>query len=340
MITVENLTKVYRTFTRREGIFGGLLDLLHRDYRETLAVDGVSFSVERGEIIGYIGSNGAGKSTTIKMLTGILRPTSGHVSINGLVPWKQRTAHVRNIGVLFGQRTQLFWDIAVIESFRLLRKMYDVHKVEFDGRLKEMTELLDLGPLLNKPTRKLSLGQRMRCDFAASLLHDPPVIFLDEPTIGLDVSAKFKVRDAIRHIALERGKTVLLTTHDLTDVEDLCQRIIIIDNGRIIFNGSIKGIKERMGKVRKALIDFHDTVSASSIMQSFDGSSVDAVQRAPNQVELTFATESISPSDLMRRILSDFNVQDFVLKGPELSDIVRKIYDGETAIASRDKAGE
>ena len=242
-IVVENLTKVYRTFARRQGLLGAALDLVSRRYSRTVAVDAVSFEVRGGEIVGYIGANGAGKSSTIKMLTGILRPTSGRAVINGLVPWAQRKRHARNIGVIFGQRTQLYWDIAVIETLNLLRRIYRVERPDYNKRLEELTSLLDLEPLLSKPTRKLSLGERMRCDFAASMIHDPPILFFDEPTIGLDVSAKFKVRDAIRHFATARDKTVLLTTHDLADIEDLCERIIIIDKGRVIFDGLVRSIR-------------------------------------------------------------------------------------------------
>ncbi len=331
-ISIENLTKVYRTFARREGLLGAALDLVNRRYVQTTAVDAVSFSVKKGEIVGYIGANGAGKSTTIKMLTGILRPTSGTAVVGGLVPWEQRKRHAQQIGVIFGQRTQLYWDIAVIETLNLLRRIYRVEKPDYNKRLEELTALLDLAPLLSKPTRKLSLGERMRCDFAASMIHDPPVLFFDEPTIGLDVSAKFRVRDTIRHLASDRGKTVLLTTHDLADVEDLCERIIIVDGGRIIFDGLIKDIKDRMGRTRRAIIDFHNEVAASDVSKLFDGRLLEPEQITPEQIELSFDVESIKPSDLVRMILANFSVKDIVLKGADLSDIVRRIYDGKERI--------
>jgi len=330
VIEACGLSKVYRVFSRREGVSGALADLFNRRYREVLAVDRVSFEIEGGEIVGYIGANGAGKSTTIKMMTGILRPTSGRIVVNGLVPSQQRKRHAHGIGVLFGQRTQLFWDIAVIETLRLLQKIYDVPKADFERRLSELTELLSLEPLLKRPTRKLSLGERMRCDFAASVIHDPPVLFLDEPTIGLDVAAKYKVREAIRHVALERGKTVLLTTHDLADVEDLCARIVIIDRGRILFDGSVESIKRKMGRRRKALVEFHREVSASEVGCLFDGDSVDVRQTAPNQVEVRFSTDSMAPQELISGLIADLPVGDIILKGPELSDIVRRIYEGES----------
>ncbi len=331
-IVVENLTKVYRTFARREGLLGAALDLVNRRYSRTVAVDAVSFEVGRGEIVGYIGANGAGKSTTIKMLTGILRPTSGRAVINGLVPWEQRRRHTRNIGVIFGQRTQLYWDIAVIETLNLLRRIYRVEKDDYNRRLEELTSLLDLTPLLSKPARKLSLGERMRCDFAASMVHDPPILFLDEPTIGLDVSAKFRVRDAIRHLASARGKTVLLTTHDLADIEDLCERIIIIDKGRIIFDGLVRSIKGKLGKTRRAIIDFHHEVPASAVSELFKGKPLELEQITPEQVGLSFEVEAIAPSDLVRTLLSRFPVKDIVLKGPDLSEIVRRIYEGKEQI--------
>lgn len=331
-IVVENLTKVYRTFARRQGLLGAALDLVSRRYSRTVAVDAVSFEVRGGEIVGYIGANGAGKSSTIKMLTGILRPTSGRAVINGLVPWAQRKRHARNIGVIFGQRTQLYWDIAVIETLNLLRRIYRVERPDYNKRLEELTSLLDLEPLLSKPTRKLSLGERMRCDFAASMIHDPPILFFDEPTIGLDVSAKFKVRDAIRHFATARDKTVLLTTHDLADIEDLCERIIIIDKGRVIFDGLVRSIKEKLGKTRKAIIDFHHEVPASAVSGLFKGKPLELERITPEQVGLSFEVEAIAPSDLVRLLLSQFSVKDIVLKGPDLSEIVRSIYEGREEV--------
>ena len=246
-IEVKELTKQFVNFKRREGVSGAFLDLFQRDYTKMLAVDHISFDIRPGELVGYIGANGAGKSTTIKMLTGILVPTSGEVKVSGLVPYNNNL-HKKQIGVVFGQRTQLWWDIAVIEAFHLLQKIYEVPQDEYKQRLDEFTELLELEELLHKPVRKLSLGQRMRCDLAASLLHNPPVVFLDEPTIGLDVSVKARIRQFIKDINRKHQTTVILTTHDLVDIEEVCNRLIIIDQGKILYDGQLDSLKERFGK--------------------------------------------------------------------------------------------
>ena len=239
LIHVHDLCKHFRTFRRREGVWGSIQNLFVRDYRTVTAVDRVGFSIERGEMVGYIGPNGAGKSTTIKMLTGILVPTSGEIRVNGFVPFRQRRQYVKTIGVVFGQRTQLWWDIAVIESFKLLRRIYDVPQRDFDARMERFNEILGINDYLHTPVRKLSLGERMRCDLAAALLHNPPLLFLDEPTIGLDVVAKDHIRHFLRAINREFHTTVLLTTHDLDDIEELCRRIMIIDHGRVLFDGHL-----------------------------------------------------------------------------------------------------
>ena len=246
LIHVHELCKHFRTFNRREGIWGSIQNLFVRDYRTVAAVDRVSFSIERGEMVGYIGPNGAGKSTSIKMLTGILVPTSGEIRINGFVPYRQRRQYVKTIGVVFGQRTQLWWDIAVIESFKLLRRIYDVSQRDFDARMERFDEILGLRDYLHTPVRKLSLGERMRCDLAAALLHNPPLLFLDEPTIGLDVVAKDHIRHFLRAINREFRTTVLLTTHDLDDIEELCRRIMIIDHGKVLYDGPLSHLKERL----------------------------------------------------------------------------------------------
>ena len=227
LIHVHELSKHFRTFKRREGVWGSIQNLFVRDYRTVAAVDRVGFTIERGEMVGYIGPNGAGKSTTIKMLTGILVPTSGEIRINGYVPYRQRRQYVKTIGVVFGQRTQLWWDIAVIESFKLLRRIYDVSQRDFDARMEHFDAILNIRDYLHTPVRKLSLGERMRCDLAAALLHNPPLLFLDEPTIGLDVVAKDHIRHFLRAINREFRTTVLLTTHDLDDIEELDRKSVV-----------------------------------------------------------------------------------------------------------------
>lgn len=247
IIEAKDLTKDFKVFKRREGVWGAFQDLFHREYSTLKAVNKINFAVQKGEMVGYIGANGAGKSTTIKMLTGILVPTSGYLQVNGFVPHKERQEYTRDIGVVFGQRSQLWWDIAVIESFQLLGRIYRVPKEEFNKRLDKFSDILDLGQLLHRPVRKLSLGQRMRCELAAALLHNPAILFLDEPTIGLDVLAKVKIRDFLKEINEEFETTVILTTHDLGDIEALCSRVAIIDKGKMLYDGALSVLRQQWG---------------------------------------------------------------------------------------------
>lgn len=247
IIKAKGLTKEFKLFNRREGVYGAFKDLFHREYKILRAVDAIDFSVKKGEMIGYIGANGAGKSTTIKMLTGILVPTAGTVEVNGFCPYREREKYTRGIGVVFGQRVQLWWDIAVIESLKLLRRIYNVSPGDFQQRLERFDEILELKSFLHLPVRKLSLGQRMRCELVAALLHNPSVLFLDEPTIGLDVLAKAKIRDFLKEINQEQKTTILLTTHDLGDIEALCPRVAIVDKGRMLYDGSLDSLLAQWG---------------------------------------------------------------------------------------------
>src|SRR5574337_1174052 len=239
IIEVQDLTKEFRSFRRREGVWGAVQNLFVRERITVSAVDRVNFTIAPGEVVGCIGANGAGKSATVKMLTGILVPTNGSIVANGFVPWRDRRRYTKHIGVVFGQRTQLWWDIAVVESFKLLKEIYEVSDADYQRRLGVFSEILNLNDYLSTPVRKLSLGQRMRCDIAASLLHNPPVLFLDEPTIGLDVVAKDHIREFLKEINRTERTTVLLTTHDLSDIEELCKRIMIIDKGKLLFDGPL-----------------------------------------------------------------------------------------------------
>src|ERR1700726_2847091 len=312
LIHVHELCKHFRTFNRREGIWGSIQNLFVRDYRTVAAVDRVSFSINQGEMVGYIGPNGAGKSTTIKMLTGILVPTSGEIRINGCVPYRQRRQYVKTIGVVFGQRTQLWWDIAVIESFKLLRRIYDVSQRDFDARMERFDEILGLRDYLHTPVRKLSLGERMRCDLAAALLHNPPLLFLDEPTIGLDVVAKDHIRHFLRGINREFRTTVLLTTHDLDDIEELCRRIMIIDHGRVLFDGQLDHLKERLlrtNQVKFALKD-RDQVACLEVFAR-DGFEIETVDELTYRIR--FDRLKIVTADLIRRILAAVEVRDLLI---------------------------
>src|SRR2546427_5900977 len=340
LISVRDLAKHFRTFKRREGLRGGFINLFHRDYQILRAVDGISFEIARGEMVGYIGPNGAGKSTSIKMLTGILVPTSGEVRSNGFVPWRQLAAYVKTIGVVFGQRTQLWWDIAVIESFKLLRRIYDVSQRDFDERMELFDQVLGLRAFLHTPVRKLSLGQRMRCDLAAALLHNPPILFLDEPTIGLDVVAKDHIRQFLRAINERYKTTVLLTTHDLDDIEQLCRRIMIIDRGALLYDGPLAGLKERLLRTKQIKFILRDGEQAprlAAFEHSLSASAQNGLLPLERLDEMTcrlrFDRSSVSTSDLIRRILAAVEVRDFVIEDEPIEEIVKRIYSGEVFTA-------
>lgn len=248
MIEMKGISKTYRIRKREAGIGSAVKALFTRDYTEIHALKEMSFTILDGQIVGYIGPNGAGKSTTIKILSGILRPDSGECTVNGMVPWEDRKKYVSKLGVVFGQRSQLWWDVPVIESFQLLRDIYRVERGEFQSNLRRLTEQLDLQPFLNAPVRLLSLGQRMRCEIAASLLHSPEILFLDEPTIGLDAVSKLKVREFIQSENRERKLTVILTTHDMQDIDALCHRVLLIGKGQLLLDGSIEEIRAMAGE--------------------------------------------------------------------------------------------
>jgi ABC-2 type transport system ATP-binding protein len=326
IIEVNELVKNFRTFRRRSGLWGSVKDLVNRKYQIVRAVDHISFSIEPGEIVGYIGANGAGKSTTIKMLTGILVPTSGSISVQGLVPYKQRYQHVKKIGVVFGQRTQLWWDIAVIEALRLLQKIYEIPKPDFEARLKKFEEVLGIADLLNIPVRKLSLGQRMRCDLAASLLHNPPVLFLDEPTIGLDIAVKSSIRDFIKEINREYNTTVILTTHDLSDIEHLCRRVIMIDHGRLIYDGDLKSLKDRAVGRRRLLVDFILPIDRTGLEKVLAEYPVEMESNSPFHWEFIFDRKKVAAPEIIGQLLSKLEVKDLELENPKIEDVVREIY--------------
>jgi len=331
LIRVRDLSKHFRTFRRREGIWGSIQNLFVRDYTTLAAVDRVSFSIEQGEMVGYIGPNGAGKSTTIKMLTGILVPTSGEIVANGFVPYRQRRQYVKTIGVVFGQRTQLWWDIAVIESFKLLRRIYDVPQSDFDARMERFNEILGVRDYLYTPVRKLSLGERMRCDLAAALLHNPQLLFLDEPTIGLDVVAKDHIRQFLRAINREFRTTILLTTHDLDDIEELCHRLMIIDHGRVLYDGPLDQLKEKLLRTKQVKCVLKDRAQAAGIQAfSRDGLELDQVDELTYRIR--FDRAKVATADLIRRILATVEVRDLLIEDESIEDIVKRIYAGEAKL--------
>lgn len=320
IIQTRDLRKVFRSVKRSAGAGGALRTLFSREYVEKIAVQGVNISLEPGELVGYIGPNGAGKSTTIKMLTGILVPTSGSICVDGLVPYQSRKENARNIGVVFGQRSQLYWDLPLRESFELLRAIYQVPRPRYQANLNAFIEILEMQEFLMTPVRQLSLGQRMRGDFAAALLHDPKIVYLDEPTIGLDVVAKESIRTFVRTINEERGTTIVLTTHDLADVERLCRRIVLIDKGTVIYDGEIEKIKEQYGTHRTLVVTLCEPYP------DFHVERAEIVARNATVVRLRFDRKHVRADDLIRRVTEAYCVTDVSIEEPELESIIRRIY--------------
>ena len=319
-IVVENLAKSFYVAERQPGLWGALRGLAHRRTREIKALDGISFSLEPGELVGYIGPNGAGKSTTVKVLAGILVPDAGRVEVLGRVPWKERVANVQRIGVVFGQRTQLWWDLPVVESFDLLRDIYRLSPAGYAATRDELIGLLDLGPFLDVPVRQLSLGQRMRCDLAASLLHRPALLYLDEPTIGLDAVGKLAVRDFLRTINRERGVTIILTTHDMDDIEALCSRVLVIHRGRILSDGSLAELRVRVTTERRLTIDLLEGAGEIS------DPDVTVLRREGHRVYLRFDPARTSAAELIGRISARYPLRDLYVENPPIEEIIARLY--------------
>jgi ABC-2 type transport system ATP-binding protein len=321
IISVAHLSKDFQIFKHHRGVLGAFRNLFTHEYRTVNAVNDVSFHIERGELVGYLGPNGAGKSTTIKMLTGILVPTSGEIVVNGRVPWKERATHALDIGVVFGQRTNLWWDLPVIESLDLLHHIYRVPDQRYYQNLCKFQDLLGLGEFLHTPVRSLSLGQRMRADLAAALLHDPRIVFLDEPTIGLDVVAKERIRQFIQSINREREVTVILTTHDLGDVAKLCERVMMIDRGRLLFDGPLATLRGRFGGERELIVDLADDYEDVAV----DG--VEVASRDGRRVTYRFGADGLTASELISRVSARFRLSDLSVREPDIETTVRRIYE-------------
>jgi len=319
-IVVRELVKTFRVAERRPGVLGALRGLWRRSYRTVRALDGVSFTIEPGELVAYIGPNGAGKSTTVKVLSGILVPDSGEVSVLGSTPWRGRVEIVSRIGVVFGQRTQLWWDLPVVESFELLRDIYHVRQSEYAATRDRLIEQFDLSALLDTPVRQLSLGQRMRCDLAAALLHSPEILFLDEPTIGLDAISKLAVRDFIKQVNSDSQVTVILTTHNMDDIEALCRRVVVIDEGRVLIDGTLSGLRELVTTERRLIIDL-----ARQNGEVLDGDA-EVVSREGNRVTLRYDPQRVQTAELIARITSRHDIRDLFVENPPIEEIIASIY--------------
>lgn len=324
IIRVENLCKSFEVTLRRPGMLGALKNLVAPQRRTVHAVDRVSFRLEEGQMVGYLGPNGAGKSTTIKMLTGLLAPTSGVVEVDGLVPWRERTRYVARIGAVFGNRTTLWWDLPVLDSLELVQPMYRIAKERFRRSLDDFIGELELGEFLHTPVRSLSLGQRMRADLCAALLHEPRLVFLDEPTIGLDVVAKERIRQFIQHVHRERGVTVLLTTHDLSDVERLCERVMILDHGRLLYDGSLAELNRRFESDWSLLVTLDDGIGLEHDV-SLPG--LPAPRREANRLEYRFDHRTTAAADLIQQLLPRLPVADIEVRRPAVEETVRRIYE-------------
>ena len=322
-IEVENISKKYKISKRKSGIPGMLANLFVPKFENKEAVKDISFSIEKGEMVGFVGPNGAGKSTTIKMLSGILYPDEGEIRVSGIVPYKQRKEYVGKIGVVFGQKSQLQWDLPVMDSFELLKAIYSVPDNVYKKNLDRYTEMLDMSSFLKQPVRQLSLGQRMRADIAAALLHSPEIVFFDEPTIGVDVMGKDSIRSFIRDLNAEDKVTMIFTTHDMQDIEKTCKRLIIINKGSKIYDGTLDGIRKLHGSSRQLDVFFMNDEEVKPI----PGVEIEEVDKRHSQ--LIFDGKTVHINDLMSHLLSTYNVKDINIAEPDIESIIRKIYSRE-----------
>ncbi|HAB98399.1 MAG TPA: ABC transporter [Parachlamydiales bacterium] len=320
ILSVESLSKSYRRSKATKGFWAGCKALVSRKQGSRIALDNVSFSLKEGDLVGYIGPNGAGKSTTVKILSGILVPDGGEVSVLGKTPWKHRIEIVRQIGVVFGQRTQLWWDLQVIESFELLKAIYKVPDELYRKKLAELTDALDLSNLLTVPVRLLSLGQRMRCDLAASLLHSPKILFLDEPTIGLDAVSKLAVRDFIRRLNQEHRVTILLTTHDMDDIEALCKRVLILNEGKVYFDGSLAHLRKKILPERRLIVDL---VQEGLVLED---SHAKVIRQEGHRVWLSFNPKETPVQELIARVSASYEISDLFVENPPIEELIAKYY--------------
>ena len=326
IIEIKNVSKEFRVLNRREGLKGSLKDLFSRDYKTVKAVDNISMSIQQGEIVGYLGPNGAGKSTTIKMMTGVLEPTSGEILVGGNVPYENRTRNAQEIGVVFGQRSQLWWALPLVESFRLLKDIYQIPDEKYESIIKLYRSLVDIEPLLHKPVRQMSLGQRTLSDILAAFLHDPKIVFLDEPTIGLDVAMKSRIRTLIHALNKEKNTTVILTTHDMGDVDALCKRIVIIDKGKMLYDNDIEHLKGFFGSYRtlKIRIDGDLKEQAKLIQKELPEFSVSADDE---WISVLVDEDKAKVIDVLGKLQHSYNIRDMQLEEISTEEVIKKIYE-------------
>ncbi len=324
-IEVKNVSKTFKISKRQGGALGMFANLFVPKFEKKEAVKDISFNIEKGEMVGFIGPNGAGKSTTIKMLSGILYPDSGEINVGGFIPYKQRKSYVGRIGVVFGQKSQLQWDLPVIDSFELLKAIYSVPDDVYKKNLGRFTEMLDMSGFINQPVRQLSLGQKMRADIVAALIHSPEIVFFDEPTIGVDVVGKKTIRSFIRELNEQDNVTMIFTTHDMQDIEKTCNRLIIIDEGSKVYDGTLSGIREKYGTSRQLDVEFGCNESISPI------DNVEIVELENNKKRFVFENRDVHINELMNHLLSNYNVRDINISEPEIESIIRKIYNREVA---------
>lgn len=323
IIKVENLNKEFHIRKREEGLLGALKGMFSNEKIIKKAVNNISFEINKGEIVGYLGPNGAGKSTTIKMLSGILVPSSGVVEIKGLVPHKNRIENARNLGVVFGQRTQLWWDIPVSESFSLMKHMYKIPKEQYKENIELFSDILGISEFYNTPVRQLSLGQRMRADLCASLLHNPDILFLDEPTIGLDVVVKEKIRNFIKEINKVRKTTVILTTHDMEDIEKLASRVIVIDHGSIMYDGKLDKLKNIYGTEEVIQVEIESTISNFDELFKMG---VNDISHEKNKIHIKYDKGQINSATIIGWFMGKSKVKDFIVQGINIDEVIRKMY--------------
>ncbi|HBN85911.1 MAG TPA: sugar ABC transporter ATP-binding protein [Clostridiales bacterium] len=322
-ISVENISKEFKIYHREKGFANIVKSMFARKYSIKKAVENINFSIDKGELVGYVGPNGAGKSTTIKMLSGILIPTSGKITVDGRIPYENRQENAMHIGVVFGQRSQLFWDLPVEDTFDLYRKMYLVDKTKFKRNLEFYTDLLEMKDFIKMPVRQLSLGQKMRANIAIALLHDPEIVYLDEPTIGLDVLAKENIRKFIQEVNKEKKTTVILTTHDMDDIEQICNRLIMIDKGQIIYDGKISDFKKRAEGENVLIVEYGDTDPVDFILTD---TRIKLLQEEGKRKWFKYCKTEINTAEVISFVTKDRQVQDILLKEPEIEDIVKKMY--------------